>query len=376
MQTSRDNLACSSKTILKTLMVTLIGNFGRRRVRALIDDGAQSSYILKSLAEDMKLITVGQEEMVHILFGGVRSAPIQHNEYKIKLQDAAGNHSVQLTVMDKQKICEDLPRLPRGPWIKILKNHGIWLSDVGGGSPEIELLIGADMLPIILTNRPVVHLDDSIVAIETVLGWTVMGKPKQENSHKKQSTVYSVLDMFVSNASNEQLWDLESIGIRDPAANKTKQETDDSAKEHFLSTVRRLEDGRYSVSLPWINGRPNIPDNRKAVEKRLNSTTRKLKLQGNLHNYGQLFKSWEAEGNIEEVNENEINSPSHYLPHRAVLKPGSLTTPIRPVFHASYKDLRTPSLNECLEKGPNLLELIPSILLKFRMKKIGLIGDI
>ena len=35
-----------------------------------------------------------------------------------------------------------------------------------------------------------------------------------------------------------------------------------------------------------------------------------------------------------------------------------------------------PSLNQCLEKGPNLIELVPSSLNRFREKKIGVISDI
>jgi len=53
-----------------------------------------------------------------------------------------------------------------------------------------------------------------------------------------------------------------------------------------------------------------------------------------------------------------------------------VTTPVRPVFDASCRMGKGPSLNDCLEKGPNLLEVIPSILLRFRMNKIGVISDI
>jgi len=65
-----------------------------------------------------------------------------------------------------------------------------------------------------------------------------------------------------------------------------------------------------------------------------------------------------------------------FIPHRAVFKPESQTTPIRPVFDASFKTHRSPSLNECMEKGPNLLELIYSIMLRFREKIVGGIADI
>jgi len=46
------------------------------------------------------------------------------------------------------------------------------------------------------------------------------------------------------------------------------------------------------------------------------------------------------------------------------------------VFDALCKVGSLPSLNDFLERGPNLLEVIPSIFLKFRQKNIGVIADI
>lgn len=40
------------------------------------------------------------------------------------------------------------------------------------------------------------------------------------------------------------------------------------------------------------------------------------------------------------------------------------------------KEKNFPSINECLEKGPNLIELIPSIINRFRYGKFGVIADI
>ncbi|GFW16376.1 integrase catalytic domain-containing protein [Trichonephila clavipes] len=49
---------------------------------------------------------------------------------------------------------------------------------------------------------------------------------------------------------------------------------------------------------------------------------------------------------------------------------------IRPVFDASTRDKNQPSLNDCLNRGPNLIELIPDIFDKFRLYTIGLSSDI
>ncbi|XP_015907041.1 uncharacterized protein [Parasteatoda tepidariorum] len=79
------------------------------------------------------------------------------------------------------------------------------------------------------------------------------------------------------------------------------------------------------------------------------------------------------EGIIEEVQDN-FEENEHYLPHRAVIKPNS-TTKIRPVFDASAKAKGFPSLNDCLEKGENLIELIPCILMWFWTERIGVVSD-
>ncbi|XP_021967699.1 uncharacterized protein LOC110862800 [Folsomia candida] len=182
-------------------------------------------------------------------------------------------------------------------------------------------------------------------------------------------------NLVVSQASVADLWDLETIGIRDPAEAKTKEENDREAKENFLQTITRNEDGRYVVSLPWLGSEQDIPNNKTTAEKRLVNATNKLS-ESNFTLYDGIMSDWMREGFIEEVSDADKKNLCYYLPHRPVFKPDSLTTPVRPVFDASCKTGRAPSLNESLEKGPNLMELIPSILLRFREKKIGAISDI
>ncbi|XP_055950978.1 uncharacterized protein LOC129985089 [Argiope bruennichi] len=91
--------------------------------------------------------------------------------------------------------------------------------------------------------------------------------------------------------------------------------------------------------------------------------------------YNAVFEEWVKSGIIEEVPEEEKSVHSHYLPHRPIFKENS-TTSIRPVFDASCKQKEFLSLNDCLAKGENLIELIPRLLLDFRRGKIGVISDI
>ena len=72
-----------------------------------------------------------------------------------------------------------------------------------------------------------------------------------------------------------------------------------------------------------------------------------------LQMYDRAIKDHETHGFIERVT-NDDETSGHYLPHHAVKK-DSVPTPIRVVFDCScLASGDTPSLNDCLEKGPQL----------------------
>ena len=79
-------------------------------------------------------------------------------------------------------------------------------------------------------------------------------------------------------------------------------------------------------------------------------------------------------GYIEKVPQGE--TPLSYLPHRGVIKASSATTKLRIVYDASTKSEGKLSLNEALEKGPNLLPMLWGTLLRFRLGRIGVVGDL
>ena len=63
----------------------------------------------------------------------------------------------------------------------------------------------------------------------------------------------------------------------------------------------------------------------------------------------------------------------HYLPHHCVVNEEKETTKFRVVYDASSNK---PSLNDCLEKGDNLMPWMLDVLIRFRGYKIALISDI
>ncbi|GFW07453.1 integrase catalytic domain-containing protein [Trichonephila clavipes] len=157
---------------------------------------------------------------------------------------------------------------------------------------------------------------------------SVMGKLCSESKFELENSLL-VHSLFTNREKISDLWELDSLGIKDPSEKISKLELQDLALKHFENTVLRDDE------------------------------------------------DWEKEGIIEKIAQDEPKNGGkfHYLPHRSVFKENS-TNEIRPVFDGSAHHGKSCSLNDCIEKRSNLIEMIPPILNRFRLGKIGVISDI
>ena len=355
-----------SQVFLQTIMVKLRGA-QERKIRVLLDPGSQRSYIRRDVAQGMHYKPTGEEELIHGLFGGETTKPRRHLCYQIHLQSLDNKYACNFEALDEEEICSRVPVLQQGSWLSELRERGIEVS-VEEERP-IEVLIGADIYGKLLTGRREI-LHCGLVAVETYLGWTVTGKLQ---SGKKSSSM-TVLSMFAHCETVSQLWELDVLGIQDPGRRKDNSEAEGTVKAFFLDTVKVKDDGRYEVRLPWIEGHPPVPRNFNLSKRRLEKVLRKLEENKLKTAYDEVFVEWLGAGIIEEVPVSQWDE-GHYLPHRPVVKESG-TTRVRPVFDASARESGQPSLNQCLEKGVNLIEMIPALLLRFRLHRIGIIADI
>ncbi|CAG7730197.1 unnamed protein product, partial [Allacma fusca] len=206
------NVSGSPEILLKTLMAQIKLQGKTRRVRVVIDDGSVRSYILKSLAEELNLEPLGQEPLVHALFGGINSGRINHQRYEVPLTDVNGNVTCNLTLLDQSTICTAISKVPLGSWLDILQEKKIRLSDVGTGSSGVDILLGSDVASTLMTGKTC-RLNPGLLAIEYTLGWTLMGTVPRNHTHNSTTTMVSLLNT----ESLQNLWQLEVIGIRDPS---------------------------------------------------------------------------------------------------------------------------------------------------------------
>ena len=268
-------LNCTNEVLLQTLFCTVRVGDNSRDVQILLDPGSQKSYILEKTAKLLGAKSSGEIKLCHLLFGGVIDFQ-NHSVYYIKLESCHRRSHTVLKLLGHKKFCDRIPRMPKGPRLSELKEKGIFVSDVGGNEGEIKILIGSDYYANWLTGRK--HcLDNGLVALETCFGLTVSGKINIDVTEDPESTMaMHVVSMFVAEAKVADLWNLETIGIKDSAESKFRDEREKEVIQHFLQTVTRSQESRYCVSLPWNEERPVIPDNREIAEKRLRSTTEKL----------------------------------------------------------------------------------------------------
>ncbi len=362
--------------ILQTLFVNVTGPIKTQAVRTLIDSGSGRSYITGKAVKNFGLTSVGTIELTHSLFGGHVTSRKKHSLYKVNVSNIDGTFEMQYQLIEVETICSTVDPTPIGPWVNELASKEIYLSDELQKECPIHMLFGANIISKLYTGN-LYETESGPVAFETKFGWTLMGVAQEKEIVSSESTALLIHSMYIHTASVQDLWNLDVIGIHDPVQEKNKAELERSALVHFKKNVSRLSDGRYEVSLPWIEGHQPVSINKDIAEKRLNSSLSRLRKLGKVESYQNVFDQWLQLGIIERIiEEKEPNSGLSYLPHHPVINEKSSTTPIRPVFDASAKTNRCPSLNNCLEKGQNLLHEIPSLLILFRMKPYAALSDI
>lgn len=97
---------------------------------------------------------------------------------------------------------------------------------------EIKLLIGSNVEGKFLTDRRKI-LSNGLVALETFLGWCIMGKiPDDMNPENVAMTVTSLL------LENMKIENLSNLNVLDPAEKITANELEEATNLIFFNTVK------------------------------------------------------------------------------------------------------------------------------------------
>ena len=169
-------------------------------------------------------------------------------------------------------------------------------------------------------------------------------------------------------------WETEHIGIM-------PEDMELSTEQQFKQNIKYDDRSRrYEVQFPCKENLLEIlPDNFHICTTRLDSLLKKLNKPGNeqmLKAYNEVLSQQVKDGVIEEAPTDSSNTVIHYLPHHGVAKKDKPSS-VRIVYDGSARSSKkSPSLNQCLEAGPSLVNNLAAVLMRFRMFEIAVVADI
>ena len=243
------------------------------------------------------------------------------------------------------------------------------------GRGPVDLLIGIDHAHMHTGQTKQV---DHLVARKSPLGWVVFGSTTGKSScdthrvyHVKHATP---VDLF-------EFWTTETMGVevKPCVCEADKLSPIEREEKRLIEKSAGKVGDQWMISYPWEKDPKLLPDNKDQAVKRLESTERRL--SKNLEQaaaYDKQMVEMEELSFARKLSKEEMENykgPVHYISHHAVLRPEKKSTPVRIVFNSSsvYQGHR---LNDYWKKGPDLLNNLFGVVLRFREKGVAISGDI
>ncbi|XP_022906823.1 uncharacterized protein [Onthophagus taurus] len=313
------------------------GNF--QTVRALIDSGSMTNFITERLSKRLRLFhrntsleISGLNPMKSVCNKGSVDCLVQ--PYHVS------NPSFEFRAVITPNICSKQPSsdviIKSYRHLKNLNFHDAQYSD----AKEVDLLLGAELDPQILTGGSVMGGTDDPIAAESVFGW--------------------------------KFWELETIP-ETSSVNRDEQLCED----YFQKTYCRTETGRFMVSLQFRRDVKFLGTSyQNALKQFMSLEARLLKSPVLNSGYTEFMRDYLLSGHMTPVPPNQIHiQTSYYIPHHCVLKPESSSTKLRVVLDASADSSTGISLNDLLFIKSKLQDIV-HILLNFRCYKFVFMCDI
>ena len=364
------SLSDPHETLLPVITCKIYGQNGfQKQANTLLDSGAQISLIRKETATTLGLN--GKDTSVTITKVGGEEETIRTKVYKVPVASPDNTQMFSIKAIGIPCISEEVSAVQIRPIAEIL---GLENEKLRRGHGPIDLLIGIDHAQM---HTGQTRQTGQIVARKTPLGWVVFGgssEDTQKNGRLCHVRVAAPVEM-------SDFWATETMGVAvKPCvcdADKLSQTEREEAKLIEESCIK--VGSQWMIPYPWRKDPNLLPDNRDLAMKRLESTERRLKKSPEqTEAYCKQMAEMESMKFARKLSKEEQDAyqgPVHYIPHHAVLRPDKKSTPVRIVFNSSSA-FQGHTLNDYWKKGPDLLNGIFGVVLRFREKKVAVMGDI
>jgi hypothetical protein len=244
-------------------------------------------------------------------------------------------------------------------------------------SPEVTILIGADVPEAHWKLEERRGRKKEPYAVRTPLGWSVAGPLGTDPCNNVSSFHIRQEDGFLSDTVDQMFrMDFsESLYSEDLGVS-----LEDQKALAIMETSLKVVDGHYHLDLPFRT-KTEFPDNKSLAQKRLNSLKLRLKRDQDLYTkYKAGINEYVNKGYAAKIDQSRLddadpeNAGKWYLPHHPVIHPQKPSKP-RIVFDcaAKYEDV---SLNNQLLQGPTMTNTLVGVLTRFRENPVAFLADI
>ncbi len=351
----------------KVIYPVVLVKAGGIKCRALLDTGAGSSYASAALLE--RLNSKPQRREFRKIETMLQTSNKMIDIHKLEVTDVKESFALKTEVTRVER--SSLLSLPNPKYKDTIEqfNHlkGVTMEDTDEKEElPIHLILGAsDYAKIRTATQPRVGKVGEPVGEFTRFGWTIMS-PGTDNDDLTE-----MLFTKTSMHDYQKLCDLDVLGLQKPL------NEEQSIYEDFKEQLSQSEEGWYETGLLWKPEMDHLPSNERGSQARLAKLVKRLEKKPDLlKQYHEITKDQEQQGIIEKAPK-ESDQRKFYIPHKPIVKESAETTKVRIVYDASARETDdSPSLNDCLETGPALQNLLWDILVRSRFKPVALSADL
>ena len=359
------------------------------------DNGSTITLVAQSFAQRKNLRGVPVSYDLITVDGTVT---VRHTTlYEITIIDReGGKYSVK--ALEIEEICGELKDIETDEFAQLFSNTTA--SDIKRPTGKIDMLIGSNYLslhPSKLHSSEGLVLFSSYFGTGKVLGGTHRNIKERDiiSSGARLCASAQITNIRISRdlirKPGMDFITTEAFGVEGTTRCKKCASCQCSFECHQMSRQEQLElkqirenmtldpiEQVWTVSYPCKTDPSALKDNKHQAKSLAERTEKRLmKDPASAKMYNEQFQELLDRGVLVEITEEEDKQhqgPSFFASHHDVYKPGSTSTPIRLVINPSLK-FNGLSPNDVWVKGPNSLNDMFGILLRFREHKYAVAGD-
>ena len=380
LHTNPDNTLLDKDKGSCLLQLMKIPTHNDKYVNVLWDGGATLSLITFHKAKELHLD--GKHINLAVAKVGGKTEQINSKKYLLHLKDQQGN-IVPFTVYGIDKISSELKHIDISGTAKLF--NGVDITELKRPHGEIDVLIGFEYVGY---HPGRINQNDNLLIMENQFGKCLSGS----HDALSEGTVKVIKHAVIHHAKGmnlESFFDTEGLGVVcTPKCGSCRcGKCALGGKDYTLKEEHELqliEDGlirhpdHWEAIYPWIKKPSTLKNNRCVAEAMLKSTERRLlKDKMKAETYQEQIEDMLLRNVAIKLSKEQLQNysgPVQYLSHHEVLKE-SASTPCRIVFNASAK-YKGVSLNDCWAKGPDIMNNMLGVLIRFRESEVAIAGDI